>query len=374
MRFAKFSFAGLVAISIASGCHKKAAPEKPIQAVRVESVENVVSRSLTPYSGNALAQTQVDLSFKGGGYVDTIATVKDKHGKSRALQAGDPVEKGMVLASLRQGDYRAKLAEASGVQSEAGSAFVAAKEEYTRAQKLYDKGAMSKAELDGIKARYGSAAGAVTAAGGRATAASLALSDARPKAPFDGIILARGIELGALVGPGSVAFTIADTRTMRVAFGVPDSVQRALEVDKQVLITTDAVPGRTFTGTLTKIAVQADPKTRVFEVEATVDNADQALKVGMVMQVQLDLAKSGPTPSALIPLSAVVRPPNAPAEFGAFVVSSDKGAEVAHIRTIKLGDLVANRVAVTEGLSVGDRLVIQGATLLTDGERVSVVP
>jgi RND family efflux transporter MFP subunit len=162
---------------------------------------------------------------------------------------------------------------------------------------------------------------------------------------------------------------------MRVVFAVPDSVQRALEVDQAVAITTDAYPGRTFVGSLSKIAVQADAKTRSFDVEATVDNADGALKVGMVMLIQLDAEKRHETPSAFIPLSAVVRPPGAQAGFAAYTITAEKdGSESAHLRILKLGDLVGNRVATKSGLSVGDRVVVQGATLLSDGQRVTVVP
>ena len=364
----------MVLAALLVGCHHATEYKKPLQAVRVESVASVASQSLTPYSGTALAQTQVDLSFKVGGYVQSIATVKDLQGRTRSLQAGDRVEKGMVLATVRESDYRAKLAELSGMRSDTSSAYARAKADYERAQTLVAQGSISQAEFDGVKARYGSAAGAAAAANARVSEASIALADARPKAPFDGIVLARGIEVGALVGPGTLAFTIADTTTMRVVFGVPDSVQRALAIDQTVTITTDALPGRTFGGTLSKIAAQADPKTRVFDVEATLDNADKALKVGMVMQVQIDLRNASAPPAALIPLSAVVRPPKAPTGFAAFVVTSEGGGDTAHLRTVALGDLVTNRVAVTTGLSVGDQVIVQGATLVTDGQRVMVVP
>src|SRR5690242_17412410 len=86
--------------ALAAGCHG-AREQKPLQAVKVEPVTPVVSQAPMPYSGSALAQTQVDLSFKVGGYVHSIATTRDKHGKSRPLQAGDKVSKGMVLAALR---------------------------------------------------------------------------------------------------------------------------------------------------------------------------------------------------------------------------------------------------------------------------------
>jgi membrane fusion protein, multidrug efflux system len=366
--------AGFFAIVWLAACHKSE-PERPLQAVRIESVASVASQSLTPYSGLAMAETQIDLSFKVGGYVQSIATVKETPKRVRPLQAGDLVKQGTLLAELREGDFRAKVAELGGMRGDAASAYSRAKADYERAQTLITSGAISQAEYDNAKARFGSAAGAVAAANARVSEAGLALADSRLKAPFDGTVLSRGIEVGALVAPGTVAFTIADMSSMRIVFGVPDTVQRLLAIDQSVVVSTDALPTRTFAGRITKLAAQADPKTRLFDVEATVDNEDGALKVGMVMQVQLNMRHDAAVePKALIPLSAVVRPPNKPAGFASYVVKMESGGETAHLRTIELGDLVANRVAVTAGLGVGDEVVVQGATLLTDGERVNVVP
>ena len=361
-----------------AGCHG-VREQKPLQAVKVEAVTPVVSQAPMPYSGSALAQTQVDLSFKVGGYVHSLAMTKDKHGRSRPLQAGDKVTRGMVLAALRDSDYKAKLAELSGMRNDAAASYARARQDLQRATTLLASGSISQADYDAAKARYDSSIGATAAANARVGEASIALSDSKPKAPFDGIVVNRGVEVGSLVGPGTVAFSIADTSTMRVIFAVPDSVQRGLQVDQPVTITTDAFPGRTFTGALSKIAVQADAKTRSFDVEATVDNQDGALKVGMVMLIHLAPPAPANTQTAaqnaLIPLSAVIRPPTGQTGFAAYTVVSEKdGSEVVHTRRLVLGDLVSNRVTVTSGLNVGERVVVQGATLLTDGQHVTIVP
>lgn len=359
---------------VATGCHPKAEPPRTRQAVRVEVVNPMATQTLTVYSGTALARTQVDLSFKVGGYVDKIATLPQAKGRGRPLQAGDPVEKGMILAALRESDYKARLAELSGMSVDASSGYKRAKADYDRASKLVASGAISEAEFENIKARYGQAAGAAAAANARVSGANIALSDTRLKAPFDGIILTRSVEVGALVGPGSPGFVIADIATMRILFGVPDNVQRTLSTDQTITATTDALPGRSFSGVITKIAAQADPKTRVFDVEATVDNEDHALKVGTVMQVQIDLRTAANPSAALVPLSAIVRPPGDPNGFGVYVAVKTNDGDVARLCKVQLGELVTNRVTVTQGLAMGDRIVVQGATLLTDEQRVNVLP
>lgn len=356
------------------GCHRKGESPRARQAVRVELVNPIATQTMTVYSGTAQAQTQVSLSFKVGGYVDKIATVMDAKGRPRALQAGDHVEQGMILGALRESDYKAHLAELSGMSGDASSAYKRAKADYARASKLVASGAISQAEFETIKARYGQASGSAAAANARVSGAQIALADTRLKAPFDGIVLTRSIEVGALVSPGASGFVVADTATMRIVFGVPDSVQRVLSAEQTITATTDALPGRSFSGAISKIAAQADAKTRAFDIEATVDNEDQALKVGMVMQVQIDLRHAASPSATLVPLSAVVRPPDAPKGFGVFVAARGKDGDVAQLRKVELGELVTNRVTVTQGLAVGERIIVQGAAILTDGQRVNVLP
>src|ERR1700729_1220410 len=92
-------------------CHHEGDHALSVQAVRVEPVTPVGSQIATMYSGSAFAARQVELSFKVGGYVDALATTKTTQRKPRALQAGDRVSSGTVLAALRESDFKASLAE-----------------------------------------------------------------------------------------------------------------------------------------------------------------------------------------------------------------------------------------------------------------------
>jgi RND family efflux transporter MFP subunit len=159
---------------------------------------------------------------------------------------------------------------------------------------------------------------------------------------------------------------------MKVVFGVPDSVQIAIRTGMLVSIHTDALPGRQFRGRITKIAAKADEKSRGFDVEATVDNKDQVLKVGMIATAELD----GTTiqARAVVPLSAVIKRPDRKDTFAVFVVTDNGGVSVAKLRPVTLGALVRNDVTIAEGLAVGEAVVVRGATIVRDGDRVAVVP
>lgn len=332
--------------------------------VRVAIVAGGTPRERS-YAGTVAAGAQVALAFKSGGYIQTLGTAPQ-----RPLEVGDRVAKNTVLASLRQADFRQRFVELAGMNAEASAEYRRARADHERAKSLFAAGAVSAAELDAARARVVGLSGAVTASSARASQASLALFDSRLHAPFDGVVLERLVEVGALVGPETPVLVLAATAKVKVVFAVPDSVVGTLPVGESVRVTTDASSGRVFVGTLTKVAMQADARTRLFELEATLDNADGALKVGMVGRVTIarseDEAREAAKPS--IPLRAVV--PNG-AELGVFVVAA---SGLAKARVVTLGALLhGDRVEVRSGLVRGERVVVQGATLLSDGARIEEI-
>ncbi len=366
-----------VTAMVYAGCHRsKEAPRPPV-AVRAETVTTTAQAKTARYSGTVVANTQVDLAFKVPGYVHALALVKDgkavaEKRKGRPLQAGDHVTRDMVLATLRKADFKQRYSELASMSAEASAGYRKSKLDYDRARKLFSDGVISQAELDAAKSRFEGVSGSAGAAAARAGQAELALSDSQLKSPLDGIVLDRRIEVGALVAPGMPAFVLADTSKVKVVFGVPDIVQRTTEPGQEVTITADALPDRSFPALITKVAAQADPKSRIFDIEATLDNTDGAFKVGMIATIQLGRAQD--TPSMLVPLSAIVRMPGAQQGFAVFVLAPFRAETVARPRAIELGNLVGNRVSVTRGLSPGEAVVVQGATLLNDGDFVNVVP
>jgi multidrug efflux pump subunit AcrA (membrane-fusion protein) len=78
--------------------------------------------------------------------------------------------------------------------------------------------------------------------------------------------------------------------------------------------------------------------------------------------------------AVLLPLTAVVRSPRDPRGFATFVVDGPDEKAVVHVRDVKLGDVFGNDVLAMQGLAAGDRVVTQGATIITDGAAVRVVP
>jgi len=300
----------------------------------------------------------VDVAFRVSGVVDQVTQVRGADGRTRNLQDGDLVHRGDVLARLRQDEFRDQLTDADASLRQAQA-------DFERTSQLYENRSVSKADYDAAYARY-------TASRARGSQAAISLRDATLRSPIDGIILKRSVEVGSLAGPSAPAFTVADTRVVKVVFGVPDMIVAHLQLGGRLAIQAEAMPGTKLEGRITRISPSADPSVRVFEVEAALPNPGGRMKVGMLATLQLgDLAPGG---AVFVPLAAVVRPAGDSSGYAVYVVRDSAGAAAARLRRVNLGDVSGNLIAVREGLASGERVIVRGATIVADGQAVRVIP
>ena len=187
-----------------------------------------------------------------------------------------------------------------------------------------------------------------------------------------GLVVSRKVEIGTLVQPGSIAFTLADASSVKALFGVPDVAVPALRPGLALTITT-AAPSAPLSGVVTAVSASADAKTRLFDVEVTVPNPRDQLRVGTIVTVTLPGSPARPSVPT-VPLSAIVRPPGDASGFAIFVVEQQADRAVARLRAIEVGEAIGDRIAVTRGLRPGERVVTTGATLVADGQVVQIVP
>jgi RND family efflux transporter MFP subunit len=374
MRSALVSFVSWSALIVpAAACHHDAiAPPQPA-AVKVALVEHATNAAGTHYSAQINPATRLDLSFKVGGYVDSVATVPGLDGKPRLLQDGDRVRAGMQLAAIRRTDYAQKLAEAQAALAQARVALDQAELDFGRTQKLATTNAIAGAEVDAARTKRDGAAATLSGARARLDQAQTALSDTALRSPLDGIVLKRVVEVGALAAPGTVAFSVADVGSVKAAFGVPDVVLPRVHLGAALTITTEAYPGEKFEGRISLIAPSADARSRVFEIDVTIPNADGRLRPGSVAALSLEGGGDAASAAPLIPLSAIIRSPGQAAQFAVFVVDASAGHAVVHARDVELGEYLGRVIPVKRGLTGGETVVVQGAGLLSDGETVEVI-
>lgn len=346
--------------------------EKTPTPVRVNTVATSELPSPLRFTATVNPYSQVDLDFKVDGYVREIRQERGADGRMRDIQEGDEVLKGMALAAIDDTEYVSKVIEAKSQLGEAQASYVKSNAEYGRASTLYSTKSITANDYDRAVKDYQSSIAQVEGGKAKVVGAQQNLDYCTMRSPMNGVILERDIEVGSYVRPGTQAFVIADVTSVKVQFAVPDVVLGDVRLGQDMAVSTDSVKDRLFDGVITAISPQAGSRSRVFNVEITIPNRDNVLKPGMIASLALDTTGSH-VPVVLLPISSVVSADGG-GGYAVFVTNEQDGKTLARLRDVTLGSVYGNTIAVMEGLTQGEKVVVMGAQLLRDGQGVTIIP
>lgn len=356
-----------------------APPSSPPIPVTVFEVGITTTDDSQRYSASVTPYKLVKVGSQVSGTVLELATRKGADGAERALQGGDRVTAGDFLVRVDDATYREALSQAEADHEANQALLVDAKLTFDRSNELLAAGVESQADNDSSKSNYESTRASTARTEHNVEEAKVDLERCRIEATSDGLVMQREVEIGDLVQPGIEVFQIADTTRMKVVFGVSGAVARTLSPGRVLTMLVEDLNGRELAGKITRISPAADATSRLFDIEVTVANPDEALKVGMVAKLQL----SGPavqtatkdTPR-FVPLDAIVRPTGQSEGHAVFVLDAAPDAASLHaeLRIVEAGDVFGNEVLIRSGLAAGDLVIVRGATVVHDGADVRVMP
>jgi membrane fusion protein (multidrug efflux system) len=319
-------------------------PPESVTSARIEAVD---WQSMQPAVGTLVAVQGVTLASELPGMVRQIG-----------FESGASVKKGAELVkldtSVEEAQLQAALADA-----------LLANQHLERARKLRAGGNNTVADLDAAEARAKQAEASVAIL--RATIAKKTI-----RAPFDGRLGIRQVELGQVLSPGTPIATLHSVQSIYAEFMLPQQTLDTLRLGMNVRMSIDSFPGSTWEGRITTINSEVDVATRNVRVRATFPNPDGRLRAGMFASVNV---LSGEARQVLIiPATAVIYAP-----FGdsVFTVEEKKGADdtaiaVVSQKFVRLGERRGDLVAVESGLQAGEMVVSSGAFKLRNGSMVIV--
>ncbi|WP_254924686.1 efflux RND transporter periplasmic adaptor subunit [Aeromonas sp. A35_P] len=264
-----------------------------------------------------------------------------------AVRSGQQVKQGDVLIALDAGKQQAELAEQSAsVRDES--------RKLRDMRRLVARGAITTSELEGQEAT-------VAQAQARADAAKYELSLRTLLAPFDGSVSLIDLSEGALVNSGDTLLHLDELAKLRLDLAVPERYLSLLRPGMAVTATSSAWPDQPFRGVLETLDSRVSNDTQNIKARVIIPNPDGQLRPGMLLNVELSLP---PQKMTLIPAQSV--------EYAGeqrFVYRLELNGKVKRVPVV-LGDTHGEEVWVTEGLKVGDRIVVEGLVNLRDGVSV----
>lgn len=281
------------------------------------------------------------------------------------------VQKGTLLARFDRREIEAGVKAAHAATMQAGVAATHARRELERTEKLRAAGLATQQNLDDARSAAEAAEAQLNASRAQEEMARTRLSKADVRATMSGVIASRSVNPGDFVenmGSPSPMFTIVDNRRLELTASVPSSRISRVTLGQPLTFTSDAVPGRTFSGRVSFINPAADQSSRTVKVIALVDNPDGALKSGLFVRGTI---VTGQRRGVLrVPRSAIVSSDPEANSAVIFVVDGEK----ARTRTVSTGSASGQDIEVVSGVGIGDSVVTRGGFNLRDGDRVTVAP
>jgi len=338
--------AGIKAAQIGAMIESGKSFVQPPEVVASAKAEMIQRRATTNAVGTLVAVRAVTLGAELPGTVRAVA-----------FDSGTSVKTGHVLVRLDTSAEEAQLAAA-----DADAAL--AKTTLEREQKLSEEGANRPSDVDAAKARFKQTEANVTNL--RATIAKKVI-----RAPFDGRIAIRQVELGQVLSGGVPIASLTSVSPIYAEFWLPEQALAELMLGQHARIRSDAFGDAKWDGEITTINSEVDAQTHTLRVRATFANDDGTLRPGMFVNVEVFARDE--KPALIIPQTAVLY---APYGDSVFVLEEEKGdagkATIARQRFVRLGDRYGDFVAITSGLSAGETVVSDGAFKLRNGSHVTV--
>jgi RND family efflux transporter MFP subunit len=350
----------------------------PLVTVTAVTRSGVTSSLVLP--GNIQAVTEAPVLARATGYI-----------KSRAVDIGDRVKNGQVLAEIEAPELDQQILQAQASIDQAASTIeqsqaaleqgqsneALAKITAERSQKLFDRNVVSRQDNDTAQMQYAAQEANVSAltkavAAARSSESALRANLARlndlqsyltVRAPFAGVITVRNIDAGVLVNEGNtLLFRIAQTDRLRTYLNVPQADSGSVRVGQHATLVVPDLGGRKFTGDVTRTANALDPASRTLLTEIQVDNSSGALLPGMYSEVDLAVPRAAPT--LIIPADTLVVRGNGPQ------VAVVDASGVVHYKLIHLGRDFGDHLEVLDGLEAGQMLAVNPGDTVREGARV----
>ena len=308
--------------------------------------------------GTLLGVIQSTVYARSNGYI--VRWLKD---------IGAPVKKGDLLAEITAPEIDQELSQAVSARAQAAASAELAESTAARWQALRKQDAVTQQDLDERLSAYNQAAANLAATQANVGRLQKLAGFGRVVAPFDGVVTQRNIDVGDLVnagngGTGQALFSVAQVDPLRLYVFVPQVYAHEIKVGAPVTVTLAERVGEQYQGTIARTARAIDTTTRTMQVEIRVPNPTGALITGSYVQVTLPIGADAH--ALVVPTNVLLFRPE-----GTRIASVDPAGRV-HLALVKLGTEFGTRVEVLSGLAATDRIIVNPADSLADGDVVTL--
>ena len=335
------TFIAAAALALLTACSRHSGPPTteslPTASVRVAVIATGTHEASEEVVGTVRAKLRAVIEAKVSGRVEQFAVV-----------AGQRVQTGELLVQIDAGEVKARLDQALAVREQADN-------DLKRFTTLLQQEAVTRSEFDAVQARQRIAQASVKEA-------ETVLGYTRVTAPFDAVITRKWADVGDLAAPGKPLLEMEDPANLRFEANIPEALIQKVESGGKLRVRVASVD-RELVGTVAEIAPSSDPNSRTFLAKLDLP-ADPALRAGQFGRAAVPI---GELSALRVPAGAIVQ--RGQMEL-VFTVVNDH----AQLRLVKTGKRLGDEIELVSGVQAGEKVVVEGATELLDGQPVQVRP
>ena len=349
--------AGLLALAAAlvlTACSKPAPPEAPVRSVKVMTVGMGPLQSSVEFAGEVRARVESRLGFRVAGKLS-----------QRAVQLGEHVKAGQLLAQLDAQDYRLAADAARAQLAVAASNRDQAAADFKRFKELKDQNFISGAEFERRTTALKAAQAQVDQAQAQLASQGNQADYTRLAADVSGVVTAVEAEQGQVLSAGTTVVRIAQDGPRDVVFSVPEDKVAAIKVGSSVAVRVWA--GSTnWQGLVREVAASADPVTRTFAVKVALA-ADASPALGSTVSVVPQALSQAGAAAIMVPTNALLQ------QSGKTLVwLLDPASMTVKAQPVEVLTADGNQVVIASGLTPGMQVVTSGVHVLSAGQPVTL--
>ncbi len=337
MKRTTFSFAAVAMTLLLAACGGKPQTAQTTTVADVKPSVKLAQVSVRPvdqvrdYVGTVEAEVKNNIAPQSPGRINKIF-----------VEVGDHVRKGQKLVQMDAANLQQLTLQ---IENQ--------KVDFARIKELYAVGGVSKAEFDNAKMSLEVSE----------TQYNNIMENTQLLSPIDGIVTARNYDNGDLYA-GAAILTVEQIRPVKLLVNVSENYYSKVKKGDKATITLDALPGETFTATVSLKYPTINAATHTFPVELTLSNSDEKVRPGMFARAQLNF---GTENRVVVPDMAVVKQPGSGERF-VYVYNNGK---VNYVK-VELGQRLGDAYELLGGVPDGATIVVAGQSRLTDGVEVKV--
>ena len=317
--------------SQAASTQQAAAPKA--QTVKVQSAAKEDVRQDGVYSASVQAYAVNNIAPQSGSRIQKINA-----------EVGDFVYKGQILAEMDRVQLDQAKLRLSNAETELG-----------RLKQLYEQGGLAQSDYEAAELNY------------KVSKSSYdnLLENTILRSPISGVVTARNYDRGDMYGMASPIFTVQQIVPVKLLVGISEGDYTKVKKGDAVSLTVDALPGKSYSGTIKRIYPTIDPMTHTVNVEVQVSNQNRELRPGMYAKVQVTFVHNR---SIVVPDAAVVRLQGS-GQRNVFVVEDGTAVQ----REVSLGRHFDGKYEILSGLQEGELVVVKGGAALRNGASVEII-